>query len=138
MLEVLNYLVISVLAVIDFCLVKQLMCDWETNFCSLRTVWTSHASLTQRQGRAGRVSNGRCYRLITREFLRKIPTYSIPEMQVSQKEVWCVFRLQQCHSVIMNDKTHVWIDEGSGLTQRERGREGGREEGKGKRERMSE
>lgn len=87
MLEGLSDLVISIPTVIDFCLVKQLMCDWETNFCSLRTVWASHASLTQRQGRAGRVSNGRCYRLITREFLRKIPTYSIPEMQVSQNKI---------------------------------------------------
>ena len=73
--------------VIDFCLVKQLMCDWETNFCSLRTVWASLASLTQRQGRAGRVSNGRCYRLITRDFLsQNILTYSVPEMQVRKRE----------------------------------------------------
>ena len=70
---------------IDFCLVKQLSCDWETNFCTLRTEWASLASLTQRQGRAGRVSNGRCYRLISREFLSKhILSYSIPEMQVSK------------------------------------------------------
>ena len=89
MLECLNDLSNNFIPiVIDFCLVKQLMCDWETNFCSLRTMWASHASLTQRQGRAGRVSNGRCYRLITRQFLRKIPTYSIPEMQVSQNGNW--------------------------------------------------
>ena len=34
-------------------------------------------------GRAGRVSNGRVYRMITRMFWREIlPEYSIPEMQV--------------------------------------------------------
>ena len=77
--------VFPTLTVIDFCLVKQLSCDWETNFCTLRTEWASLASLTQRQGRAGRVSNGRCYRLISREFLSKhIISYSVPEMQVSK------------------------------------------------------
>ena len=69
---------------IDFCLVKQMMCDWHTKYCCLETVWASRASLEQRKGRAGRVSSGRCYRLITGDFYRDhIPAYSVPEMQVS-------------------------------------------------------
>ena len=36
--------------VIDFCLVKCLVCDPETNYQSLRMQWTSHASATQRKG----------------------------------------------------------------------------------------
>lgn len=73
--------------VIDFCLVKQMVCDWSTKYCCLQTVWASQASLTQRKGRAGRVSSGRCYRLITKEFLNNhIPEYSVPEMRV--REGW--------------------------------------------------
>jgi hypothetical protein len=36
--------------VIDFCLVKCLICDPETNYQSLRMQWSSHASATQRKG----------------------------------------------------------------------------------------
>ncbi len=74
-------------AVVDFCLVKQLMCDWNTKYCSLRTVCASKASLDQRKGRTGRVSKGRCYRLITKDYYsHHIPEYSIPEMQVRVRE----------------------------------------------------
>lgn len=69
--------------VIDFCLVKQMTCDWSTKYCCLQTVWASQASLNQRKGRSGRVSSGRCYRLITSDFFHNhIPEYSVPEMQV--------------------------------------------------------
>ena len=33
-------------------------------------------------GRAGRVSDGECFRLITRDFHQKLPDYGVPEMQV--------------------------------------------------------
>ena len=57
--------------------------DRESNYSCLQTVWASKASLTQRKGRAGRVSAGRCYRLITRDFFRRfIPDYSVPEILV--------------------------------------------------------
>ena len=69
--------------VVDFCMVKQLLTDQETGFDRLVTTWASKAALKQRKGRAGRVSAGRCYRLIKREFFRKYcPNYSVPEMQV--------------------------------------------------------
>nr|XP_046268052.1 ATP-dependent RNA helicase TDRD9 isoform X1 [Scatophagus argus] len=67
--------------VIDFCLARHLVCDKDTNYQSLRLTWASKANCNQRQGRAGRVSKGYCYRLVTREFWRnEIPDYMVPEM----------------------------------------------------------
>ncbi|XP_070776590.1 ATP-dependent RNA helicase TDRD9 [Enoplosus armatus] len=67
--------------VIDFCLARHLVCDQDTNFQSLRLTWASKTNCNQRRGRAGRVSKGYCYRLITKEFWRnEIPDYMIPEM----------------------------------------------------------
>ncbi len=75
---------------IDFCLVKQLTCDWRTKYVCLKTVLASQASLTQRKGRAGRVARGRCYRLIKRDFYNKhVPEYSTPEMLVSPAHFNC-------------------------------------------------
>ena len=54
--------------VIDFCLTKELYCDPYTSYTHLRLEWASKSSLNQRRGRAGRVSDGTCYRLITRAF----------------------------------------------------------------------
>nr|XP_046268053.1 ATP-dependent RNA helicase TDRD9 isoform X2 [Scatophagus argus] len=69
--------------VIDFCLARHLVCDKDTNYQSLRLTWASKANCNQRQGRAGRVSKGYCYRLVTREFWRnEIPDYMVPEMLV--------------------------------------------------------
>jgi ATP-dependent RNA helicase TDRD9 len=68
--------------VIDFCLTKELKCDLETNYQALMMNWASMASMTQRKGRAGRCSGGRCYRLISRKFRDTyIQEYSMPEMQ---------------------------------------------------------
>eukprot|EP00731_Ephydatia_muelleri_P027282 Em0019g155a len=72
----------DIVYVIDFCLVKEMVCDHGTNFQSLRLNWASRSSLVQRQGRAGRVRDGKCYRLITRDFYcNQTQQYSIPEMQ---------------------------------------------------------
>lgn len=54
--------------VIDFCLTKELYCDPYTNYTHLRLEWASKSSLNQRRGRAGRVSDGICYRLVTKAF----------------------------------------------------------------------
>ncbi|CAL8286818.1 unnamed protein product [Lota lota] len=70
--------------VIDFCLARHLVCDKETNYQSLRLTWSSKTNCNQRKGRAGRVSEGFCYRLITKEFWENdIPEYMIPEMLVA-------------------------------------------------------
>uniref|UniRef100_A0A8D3DRD0 RNA helicase n=1 Tax=Scophthalmus maximus TaxID=52904 RepID=A0A8D3DRD0_SCOMX len=67
--------------VIDFCLARQLVCDQDTNYQCLRLTWASKTNCNQRRGRAGRVSKGYCYRLVTKEFWRsEIPDYMIPEM----------------------------------------------------------
>ncbi|RWS28507.1 putative ATP-dependent RNA helicase TDRD9-like protein [Leptotrombidium deliense] len=67
--------------VIDFCLTKNLICDPDTQYPCLRLEWASKASCTQRQGRAGRVREGRCYRLVTSEFYdRHLPDYPTPEL----------------------------------------------------------
>uniref|UniRef100_A0A3B5A8K9 RNA helicase n=1 Tax=Stegastes partitus TaxID=144197 RepID=A0A3B5A8K9_9TELE len=67
--------------VIDFCLVRHLVCDQDTNYQSLRLTWASKTNCNQRRGRAGRVSKGYCYRLVTKEFWRnEMPDHMIPEM----------------------------------------------------------
>ncbi|XP_068435838.1 ATP-dependent RNA helicase TDRD9 isoform X2 [Clinocottus analis] len=67
--------------VIDFCLARQMVCDEETNYQSLRLTWAAKTNCNQRRGRAGRVSKGYCYRLVSKEFWRnEIPDYMVPEM----------------------------------------------------------
>ncbi|KAJ8411736.1 hypothetical protein AAFF_G00153740 [Aldrovandia affinis] len=67
--------------VIDFCLARHLVCDKETNYQSLRLTWASKTNCNQRRGRAGRVSKGFCYRLVTKDFWRsEIPDFVTPEM----------------------------------------------------------
>ncbi|KAM6912257.1 ATP-dependent RNA helicase TDRD9 [Xenentodon cancila] len=67
--------------VIDFCLARHMVCDPDTNYQSLRLMWTSKTNCNQRRGRAGRVSKGYCYRLVTKAFWRnEILEYMIPEM----------------------------------------------------------
>ncbi|KAM7375860.1 hypothetical protein PAMP_005626 [Pampus punctatissimus] len=67
--------------VIDFCLARHMVCDRDTNYQSLRVTWASKTNCNQRRGRAGRVSKGYCYRLVTKDFWRnEIPDYMIPEM----------------------------------------------------------
>uniref|UniRef100_A0A4W3IRD4 RNA helicase n=1 Tax=Callorhinchus milii TaxID=7868 RepID=A0A4W3IRD4_CALMI len=68
--------------VIDFCLTRNLVCDDDTNYQSLRLSWASKASCIQRKGRAGRISKGYCYRLVTKDFWTHcIPDHAVPEMQ---------------------------------------------------------
>ncbi|KAJ0062697.1 hypothetical protein NL108_004311, partial [Boleophthalmus pectinirostris] len=70
--------------VIDFCLARHLVCDPETNYQSLQLTWASKTNCNQRKGRAGRVSKGFCYRLVTREFWKnEIPDYMTPEILVA-------------------------------------------------------
>uniref|UniRef100_A0A3B4T453 ATP-dependent RNA helicase TDRD9 n=1 Tax=Seriola dumerili TaxID=41447 RepID=A0A3B4T453_SERDU len=65
---------------IDFCLARHMVCDQDTNFQSLRLTWASKTNCNQRR-RAGRVSKGYCYRLVSKDFWRnEIPDYMIPEM----------------------------------------------------------
>lgn len=68
--------------VIDFCLTKCLVCDPDTKYSCLKLEWASKANCKQRQGRAGRVTEGRLYRMVPEDFYREVlPEYGIPEMQ---------------------------------------------------------
>jgi ATP-dependent RNA helicase TDRD9 len=70
------------LKVIDFGLAKGLSCDSSTNLMTLQLSWSTKSSMDQRRGRAGRVQNGFCYRLITKEFYNKhILDFPMPEIQ---------------------------------------------------------
>lgn len=57
-------------SVIDFCLTKVLVTDEETNLASLRLTWASRSSCIQRAGRAGRVAEGRVYRMVHERFYK--------------------------------------------------------------------
>lgn len=54
--------------VIDFCLTKNLCTDTATNCTSLKLEWAAKSNCRQRSGRAGRVMNGRVYRLVSNYF----------------------------------------------------------------------
>lgn len=56
------------LLVIDFCLTKSLVTDTNTNVTSLQLEWASKNNCRQRAGRAGRLMNGKVYRLVSKSF----------------------------------------------------------------------
>ena len=67
--------------VIDTCRVKESRYQSSSRIKELITVWTSHAAMKQRTGRAGRTSNGTCYRLCSEEFAReKLLPQTSPEI----------------------------------------------------------
>ena len=68
--------------VIDFLLTKEIVYDPVTKSENLQLSWASKASAKQRKGRAGRVRDGVCFRMVTKDFYRrKIPQHQTPEMQ---------------------------------------------------------
>ncbi|XP_055295310.1 probable ATP-dependent RNA helicase spindle-E [Sitodiplosis mosellana] len=73
--------------VIDFCLLKYLKSDTTKNFTSLEMAWASKNNCRQRAGRAGRVANGRCYRLVHHRFFHNSMTESaVPELLLTPLE----------------------------------------------------
>ncbi|XP_063367661.1 probable ATP-dependent RNA helicase spindle-E [Cydia amplana] len=66
--------------VIDFCLMKILVADSATNFSTLSLTWASKSNCEQRAGRAGRVRDGRVYRLVPAKFYDKFQQDSPPEI----------------------------------------------------------
>lgn len=73
------YFIVNI--VIDFCLTKSLCRDRETNYVSLQLEWAAKANCEQRRGRAGRVSDGRVYRLVPESLYRRFREYHPPEMK---------------------------------------------------------
>jgi ATP-dependent RNA helicase DHX57 len=71
----------DIVVVIDTCKVKELEFDTDTQTSALITKFASKDSLRQRAGRAGRVSAGRCFRLITEStYNNKLVQHAIPEV----------------------------------------------------------
>ena len=67
--------------VINFGVYHQLQYDHKKRMCCLTPCWCSHASCTQRAGRAGRVFDGLALHLFTSKFYQRIlPEYDPPEM----------------------------------------------------------
>lgn len=56
----------DIVAVIDSGRVKETSFDPQTNMRKLEETWASRAACKQRRGRAGRVQEGKCYKLYTR------------------------------------------------------------------------
>lgn len=50
------------------------------NVLSLQEIWASRAACKQRQGRAGRVREGTCYKLYTSNFEKKLNANTVPEI----------------------------------------------------------
>lgn len=68
--------------VIDFCLVKEVYYDQDSKLEGLKMAWASQSACVQRSGRAGRVQNGHCFRLIpSRFFEHEMYQQATPEIQ---------------------------------------------------------
>ena len=73
----------GVRVVIDSGLVRRLRYDPATGMNRLVTVTTSRASAIQRQGRAGRIGPGTCYRLFSRHTFDSMVPFAPPEILTS-------------------------------------------------------
>merc|ERR1719319_1383788 len=62
----------DIVYVIDFCLTKNIEADQDTNYPRLVMEWASKQQCVQRMGRAGRVQEGRVYRLINSSFYHQL------------------------------------------------------------------
>ena len=81
----------DITAIIDTGKVKQLTYDSVTNIVCLVEQWTSRASAKQRRGRAGRVSQGTCYKLFSKKVEQsKMVERTIPEIQRIPLEQLCL------------------------------------------------
>jgi HrpA-like RNA helicase len=76
--------------VIDSAKLKEVQYDGKGGITSLVEVWGSKASLRQRQGRAGRVQAGTCYKLITRRKFAALPDHHTPEILRVPLEQLCL------------------------------------------------
>jgi ATP-dependent RNA helicase DHX57 len=81
----------DITAVFDTGKVKQLTYDPVTNIVCLAEQWTSRASAKQRRGRAGRVSEGTCYKLFSKKTEQsKMEERTSPEIQRIPLEQLCL------------------------------------------------
>lgn len=67
--------------VFDFCLTKSMYTDTASNVTTLQLCWASRNNCIQRSGRAGRVMDGRVYRLVPQKFFDELMDQTArPEM----------------------------------------------------------
>lgn len=67
--------------IIDFGLTKELVFNSTTKCERLQMQWACKAVMQQRAGRAGRVAEGVCFRLMPETFYESLKNHSIPEIQ---------------------------------------------------------
>ena len=70
----------DVMAVIDFCLVKEMHWDPQNQNKTLDDVWESKSSAEQRAGRAGRVCTGEVYRWVSNKQFNSFPDEPQPQI----------------------------------------------------------
>jgi ATP-dependent RNA helicase DHX57 len=80
----------DIVAVIDTGRVKETSYDPATSMVKLSETWTSRAACAQRRGRAGRVQEGSCYKLFTRNAEYKMRERPDPEILRVPLEQLCL------------------------------------------------
>jgi HrpA-like RNA helicase len=80
----------DIVAVIDSGKVKETSFDPQTNMRKLAETWASRAACKQRRGRAGRVQEGKCYKLYTRNLEQQMAERPEPEIRRVPLEQLCL------------------------------------------------
>ncbi|BFZ59473.1 Protein SABRE [Saitoella coloradoensis] len=81
----------DIVVVLDSGRVKETVFDPQDNMVRLVETWASRAACKQRRGRAGRVTQGKCYKLFTRRTeKRKMLEQSLPEIARTPLEQLCL------------------------------------------------
>ncbi|KAL6924638.1 hypothetical protein FSST1_001912 [Fusarium sambucinum] len=80
----------DIVAVIDSGKVKETSFDVQNNMRKLEETWASRAACKQRRGRAGRVQEGRCYKLFTQKLEEQMPERPEPEIRRVPLEQLCL------------------------------------------------
>lgn len=80
----------DIVAVIDSGKVKETSFDIGSNMRRLEETWASKAACKQRKGRAGRVQEGRCYKLFTRKLEEQMADRPEPEIRRVPLEQLCL------------------------------------------------
>ncbi|KAG5655753.1 hypothetical protein KAF25_008872 [Fusarium avenaceum] len=80
----------DIIAVIDSGKVKETSFDVQNNMRKLEETWASRAACKQRRGRAGRVQEGRCYKLFTQNLEQQMPERPEPEIRRVPLEQLCL------------------------------------------------
>ena len=80
----------DIVAVIDSGKVKETTYDPQNNMRKLEENWASRAACKQRRGRAGRVQEGKCYKLFTRNLEQSMAERPDPEIRRVALEQLCL------------------------------------------------